>query len=369
MKTLTELFESINKEAFGLKSNKDIYSRLLTEEEQEGYLDYISGVQIIDTNLRLTILEGITGKGMKLIRDRIPKLDVNNSKFKIFANSKILFDTRLYAKFGLCLKFIKLRSTLNDILTTPDIYLKANKCREIYNCFLNFGFIINNSFELKNIVDNHLFPNADHLLLLERKYGDILNDEDLTGIKVEKKVKIKNVINKSPNTSYSSSANKSHKTANLSSARSNQSKVMSSNRSVTELIQMNQAEEETQKKKRVDSYNYEYFKFKESQLFKVVDTHNKNLNYINKLNEHACTNKFIKIDQGVENDPNSTFIYSKHRQNHCEQVLDKMRQAYIADKNSYYTYSKDYLTLSFPMIKDNNKVYEEYLANKNVKYA
>jgi hypothetical protein len=357
MKTLSELFETINKEAFNLQSNKDIYNRQLTDEEQESYIDYVTGFQLLDNTMRFTILEGITGKGMKLIRERIPKLNVNNNKFKIFANSKVLFETRLYAKFGLCLKFIKLRSTLADILTTPDIYLKAPKCRDIYNTFLNIGFILN-AFELKAIAENGLFPVADHLLMLERKYADILTDEDLTGVKVEKKVKKKRAVT-GLTTNISSLTCKSAKTPNVSSRKdlNNSNSAVSTTEKPIEPHEL--------KSKKVDSYNYEYFKFKESQLFRTIDTHGKNLDYIRTLNEKANTGKFIMNDVEGTVNKNSVYIYSNHTKNHYNEIVDKMRSEYLADKNSYYTYSKDYLMLNFPVIKPQTD-YDRYVENKNV---
>ena len=138
MKILKDLFESINQDAFKLKSVKEIYTRTLSPEElDDNEIDYISGFQVIDSNLRITILEGITGKAMNLIKEKLPKLELNTEKKKIFANSKILFNKRIYSNFNLCLKFIKLRNPLTNILNTADIYLKANKYREIFNAFLN----------------------------------------------------------------------------------------------------------------------------------------------------------------------------------------------------------------------------------------
>ena len=63
MQTLKLLFEEINQTAFNLKSVKEIYTKGLTEEERDNNeIDYISGFQLIDKNIRITILEGITEK-------------------------------------------------------------------------------------------------------------------------------------------------------------------------------------------------------------------------------------------------------------------------------------------------------------------
>ena len=186
MQTLKELFEEINQKAFTLKSVKEIYTKGLTEEERDNNeIDYISGFQLIDKNIRITILEGITGKAMKIIKERLPKTQMNNKNYMIFADSTVLFNKRLYSKFDLSLKYIKLRETLSNILQTFDIYTKANKYRQIYDAFLNFGSILK-AQTLREISEAKLFPDSESLLLLERKYADILNDEDQ--IKKQKEV-------------------------------------------------------------------------------------------------------------------------------------------------------------------------------------
>ena len=188
------LFEEINQKAFNLSSPKETYTHNLTEEErQNNDIDYISGFQIFDNIKRVTIIEGISGKAMQKIKETFPKTQMNSETKMIFADSNILFNERIYSKFDLSLKFIKTRDTLEQILTTFDIYLKSTNYRLIYDAFMNIGSILK-SETLKDITDENLFPDADGLLLLERKYGDILKEEDLTGIKKEKVIKKKFLI-------------------------------------------------------------------------------------------------------------------------------------------------------------------------------
>ena len=165
------------------------------KERDNNEIDYVSGVQLLDKDIRITIIEGITGKGIKKFKDSLPKTQMNNDEFKIFADSNVLFNKRIYSKFDLQLKYIKLRDTLDHILTTYDIYTKANKYRPIYDAFLNYGSILKCD-TMKDIAEQNLFSDADSLLFLERKYADILNDEDMTGVKQVKKKKKKMRIQK-----------------------------------------------------------------------------------------------------------------------------------------------------------------------------
>ena len=189
MTTLKKLFEEINQKAFNLESSKEVYSRDLTDEEKDNNeIDYISGFQLIDTTLRITILEGVTGKGMQKIKEYLPKMQLNSENLKIFADSTILFDKRIYSKFGLSLKLIKLQKQLFNILQTFEIYEKAHRYREIYDSFQIFGSLLK-AETMREISLANLFPEVEHLLLLERKYGDLINEQDITGIYREKKNK------------------------------------------------------------------------------------------------------------------------------------------------------------------------------------
>ena len=186
VKIINQLFQDINSKAFNLESKNDIISKELTEEEQNNNdIDYISGIQIMDNKLRLYIIEGITGKSILKVKNALPKTQMNDKNFMIFSDNSILFNKRLYSKFYLTLKFIKLRKNLREILTHFDIYTNANKYRNIYDTFMNLGAILR-SETLRDINNSNNFPDPDKLLELERKYGDILNSVDLTG---EKKIK------------------------------------------------------------------------------------------------------------------------------------------------------------------------------------
>ena len=223
MFSLKKLFEEINQKTFSLLSTKEIYTRNLTESERDNNeIDYISGFQLIDKAYRITILEGITGLGMKIVKETLPKTKLNNKNLKIFSNLKILFNKRIYSKFNLCLKFIKLSRNLQNILQTYEIYEKAHRCREVYDSFQIFGSLFR-AETMEEISLANLFPEAEHLLMLERKYGDLLTEQDMTGIYKEKKnkkrIKLSDLIGNS-NKIYSDKNNRTSSSGNYSSSSS-----------------------------------------------------------------------------------------------------------------------------------------------------
>jgi hypothetical protein len=408
MKILKELFENINKDAFNLKSVKETYTKTLSLNEQnDNLIDYISGFQLIDSNIRITILEGIAGKGMKKVKEALPKLKLNDNLNKVFSDSRILFDTRIYSKFNLCLKYIKLRDTLSNILTTYDIYMKANKYKEIYTAFMNLGFILQ-SQTFEEISHSNLFPPAENLLLLERKYADILNDEDMTGIHKQLTTSNKKKKHTTENSENAIKNNNTSLDVKNSGEKKENSKKNTKDRVSTKSYSHSPASSEKTGenisirnfKAKLDSRNFEFMKFKETKKLQKVNPHKTNLEYLNTLNQKADTQSFCmhqkKYDKtmlspqtftsGIEattlvtaqektqaisnttsNIPKPMFLYSSQKKNYYDEYLNEIRDKIKNDHDNYYTYSKDYLTLSFPMLKNGNKVYDEYIENKKVK--
>ena len=377
MQNLKQLFEEINQTAFNLKSVKEIYTKGLTEEERDNNeIDYISGFQLIDKNMRITILEGITGKAMKKIKEAIPKTQMNNKNYMVFADSGVLFNKRLYSKFDLSLKYIKLRETLSTILQTFDIYTKANKYRQIYDAFLNFGSILK-AQTLKEIAQANLFPDAESLLLLERKYADILNDEDMTGIHKEKKKKKRIKLDSLTKTSTSgfsgrSSSNKKTKRSDslnesgLNSLMEDKSKKLEENEK-NNLEKIEKKVEETKRPIPVDARNLEYENYlreKKLKRIKSEDVWRRNIEDLCSMKRKPHHNRFC-MHTPFATSSHNIILFGPSRINHYEEITKNMREKYLKDKNHFYTYSLYGLTLNFPMIERyRNEEYLNYMENK-----
>ena len=377
MQNLKQLFEEINQTAFNLKSVKEIYTKGLTEEERDNNeIDYISGFQLIDKNMRITILEGITGKAMKKIKEAIPKTQMNNKNYMVFADSGVLFNKRLYSKFDLSLKYIKLRETLSTILQTFDIYTKANKYRQIYDAFLNFGSILK-AQTLKEIAQANLFPDAESLLLLERKYADILNDEDMTGIHKEKKKKKRIKLDSLTKTSTSgfsgrSSSNKKTKRSDslnesgLNSLMEDKSKKLEENEK-NNLEKIEKKVEEAKRPIPVDARNLEYENYlreKKLKRIKSEDIWRRNIEDLCSMKRKPHHDRFC-MHTPFATSSHNIILFGPSKINHYEEITKNMREKYLKDKNHFYTYSLYGLTLNFPMIERyRNEEYLNYMENK-----
>ena len=400
MSTLKKLFEEINQKAFNLVSPSEVYTHDLTDEEKDNNeIDYISGFQLIDKNIRITILEGITGQGMKKIKEYLPKTQLNTEKLKIFCDSTILFDQRLYSKFGLSLKFIKLQRTLDSILQTYEIYEKAHRCREIYDTFQIFGSL-RKANTMKEITLAGLFPLADHLLKLERKYADLLTEQDMTAIFREKKKKrrinLKDFISSSSKTNTISSSKRINSSGNLSSEKTqtnNNSKINKDDKSKKSKINVSKSQiniitnknylnriynEELKNihkkilKQKTDSKNEAYEEFLKEKKLKHVSKSQiweNNLKYIENIkNKIPVIKRFCRPcpegEEIIERPKEILFCPTKN--NYFEALTKKMRENYLKDTKHFYSYSNYSLALSFPMIeRDRNQKYLDYIENKS----
>ena len=398
------LFEEINQKAFNLSSPKEIYTHSLTEEErQNNDIDYISGFQILDSVKRVTIIEGLTGKGMQKVKEAFPKTQMNSETKMIFSDSNILFNERIYSKFDLSLKFIKTRETLEQILTTFDIYLKSINYREIYDTFMNIGSILK-AQTLREITNENLFPNAEGLLLLERKYGDILKEDDLTGIKKEKIIKkrfsisttravsptrkrnsqttvtlfnsnddnkknimqanmpiFKNLVNKALNISL----NDNNKDTNINTSKYNRNRVQTEPNKSYDQHMLNIAPRIMAHNKLFNNILRKRLKNFGQNLLNEDKFIKKNIEYIKSIKRKGKFEKFWKPDNS-EHDPNKKIYFYAIRANHYDEVVKRMREKYLKDKNHFYAYSDYSLALSFPMIdRYRNEEYLNYMDNKS----
>ena len=332
LKRLKQLFEEVNQSAFSLRSPKEIYTRELSEEERNNNeIDYISGFQLLDKKLRITMIEGITGKAINKVKEYLPRNQMNNNTFKIFSDSKVLFNKRIFSKFELKLKFIKLRNTLENILTTYDIYTKADRYREIYNAFLNFGSILK-SRTMKEIAQANLFSTDDDLLILERKYADILNEEDLTGIKKTKKKRRKISVEEFDKTLLSKT-------------------IINNNTSEVNKEKINNEEEKEKVslKSKLDSHNILY-----------------DLSIIKKKIEDGIIPKMEKFCSKDKENISKEPIYfdSSLKNNYYVKLVNSMSQKYIHNKKNSYAYSSQ-LSSFFPLVEPyRNEQYIEHIENK-----
>ena len=353
MSNLKQCFEEINQKAFNFPSSKEVYTYNLSPQEQDNNeIDYISGFQLTDKNIRITILEGITGKGMQQVKDLLPKNKLNDNKVKILSNTQVLFDKRIYSKFNLALKLIKLRQNLHKYLETYTLYENANRFR--------MTGIYKEIRKVKKV-----------------NYNYLLSDDKNSSSRY-------NSINISSNFNTNETERRKEKTAKIRENNRYKNKKIYISRSQGDLnkkLMDKKLEEEYQEKlknihkliikPKTVSRNELYEKFLEEKKNKNVSKSqiwDDNLKYIEELKQKVPKyQKFCmpcKPGQEIIERPKQ-ILFCPTKRNYFDALVKKMREKYLKDKKHFYSYSNYSLKLSFPMIDSGrNEEYIRYIENK-----
>ena len=100
-------------------------------------------------------------------------------------NPEIKYKSRIYQEFNCAIKKIKLRDSLSDIIAAPDIYMRTKVSADMFDTLQKFAEI--RKLDRQTLVrDFNLYPSAENLITLERKYGDSISLYDLNGTKQKK---------------------------------------------------------------------------------------------------------------------------------------------------------------------------------------
>ena len=362
LSNLKKCFEFVNQQAFNLKSPKEIYTRDLSEEEKKSLtIDYISGVQILDKTMRITFLEGLKGKSIEKIKEFIPKKIMNNKTNKYFSDSNVFFNERIYSLFLLNLKYIKLRNTLKEILTTYDLYSKADKQREIYDSFLKLGSILRVE-TMKDIKEMDLFPKSEHLIMLERKYADMLIEEDLTGINTNKKnkKKKKKKLFELYDEKEKEKQMKKSQTEKLLNIKKNYQLNENNNNNINNNF-MNKVF-----KPKLDSHNLKYIKLLNERppQESIKETFEKNLIYLKDMKKKEYFRFCMPVKENLKEcqSQRNILFNSTVKNNYYVNLINRMGEKYKNDKNNHYTYSTEKIFLNFP-IQDKIDEYKKFDRN------
>ncbi len=180
VKAIETSFEAINIQALNLPNVRYLSTKELSEDDKANrQLDFLGGFVMIDKEMRLYIFEALSGcmNQFYLANERDHP---NDRRFKMIYNPEIKFKNRLYQPFDCAIKKIKLRDTLTQTMAASDIYLRSKVPEDMYDTLQKFAEI--RKLDRANLIrDFNLYPSAENLLTLERKYGDSLTQYDLTG--------------------------------------------------------------------------------------------------------------------------------------------------------------------------------------------
>ena len=183
VRKINQSFVNINLKLLGLDSPTYLSTRVLTpEEKQDRSMDFLGGFIFIEKECRIYVIEGRGGPGHSI--DQFYRYNErqrpNDNRLKMLYNPDLKFKSRLYTQFNCSLKIIKIRGSLTQTVGEPDIYLRDKVPEEMYSVLMKFVEIrkLDRAILLR---DFDLYPNADILEVLERKYGDSITYVDIHG--------------------------------------------------------------------------------------------------------------------------------------------------------------------------------------------
>lgn len=154
---------------------------------ESGVLDVITGTQLIDSQYRMIILEGLADGGMVQVHEALPRQCAHNANgYRLNAHEQLHFTHRLYTCFEVDLKRIKLRYPLAKLLHMPDIYMRTKVSEHCFQALVRLNDM-RQAQSLADIKQLQLFPTAHMLLEVESKYGESITMEDIEGHPITKK--------------------------------------------------------------------------------------------------------------------------------------------------------------------------------------
>ena len=136
VKHIEATFEKINLAGLKLENSRYLNTKELSEEERaDRTIDFLGGFEIMDSEFRMFIIEGIGGKGygMEQFYRANERTRPNDKKFKVLYNPTVRYKNRMYLDFNVALKKIRLRDPLTKIMGAPDVYLRSKVPEDMYD--------------------------------------------------------------------------------------------------------------------------------------------------------------------------------------------------------------------------------------------
>jgi len=187
---LQRVLEMVN-EAAGMQS-ASAWETYKDEWREE--LDIVSGVQLVDSEVRLFLLEGQAAiydddgtarNAMAKLGALLARTAPNEGMSFTLADTHLLFPNRLYNSFETPVKLIKIRAALPALLRKPEVYQHMRVKPGCQAALLSLGGLLRTA-SIRLAHKNSCFPLADDLLQMEKKYAAVILPHDREGVPMER---------------------------------------------------------------------------------------------------------------------------------------------------------------------------------------
>lgn len=200
LQALINAVERVNSEALprAASARSHVLSPSEVASANDGVLDIVTGVHVIDGGLRILVLEGLadTGgassssgsgsggrKAMSRVRDAIgPRGQVNDGAFTLLHNPSVRFHNRLYTQFNCMPKDIRLRAPLHILCDSPLLYDVQRVPASVREALVSLSVLVHTAGTMATAKQSGQWPTAEGLLGVENKYGNTVSLADMYGM-------------------------------------------------------------------------------------------------------------------------------------------------------------------------------------------
>ena len=348
LRALENSISEINIEALGLTdlpsrvTNAALSTyRLSRRQRSSHHLNIITGFQVMDSNTRYFVLEGLSA-GINRLWNSIQLSEEDRKTIKCLYNSEVVFPSRSYLSFDVEIKKIKLFEPLENILKEPMLYLKGavpEDCLQGILCIQQ----IRDAKRLHDLVKYSILPSAEMIISVARKYGINLTKDDFYGISTE----------------YDENDGSPMKGFMLKSL---DNPVLTGNSKAGNKKKGSMWRYYQSIKPKINCYDPDYDFFIESRHAHIPDFVQTNIARFGSLK--PIRNRSNIVEHPEDKQEEEVYSYSIQHLNCTMQEKERMRKEIARDKKHLYTYNPLYHTLTFSKVNVSELHKEELLASK-----
>eukprot|EP00163_Fabomonas_tropica_P015328 TRINITY_DN2811_c0_g1_i2.p1 TRINITY_DN2811_c0_g1~~TRINITY_DN2811_c0_g1_i2.p1 ORF type:complete len:903 (-),score=278.21 TRINITY_DN2811_c0_g1_i2:17-2725(-) len=297
---------------------------LQAEQASDPNLELITGVQVIDPDVRLLILEAPPVVMAEVVEHVASKQHCAGNQVKLLHNPEYGIQRREYAVFAPDLYKIKLRESLRAIHHKTEIYSRSQVSDLCYQCIIALHNI-RKSDKMRDAYKH--IPSGQQLLAMEKKYlGPLTPEDELT-------------------------TRKEYDPSSVSSDHSADQSLLESEPPLTK----------HRDDIKIDVYNDRFLRHLRNRSMQpqkdfMAETLKKYPG-TSRPREHEVP----PLQDGLSEE---IFIYSGQRLQYTERQKEKIRKEIEKDRDHYYTYSQKYTSLSYCPVNVEELKKEQELADR-----
>eukprot|EP00892_Ulva_mutabilis_P005256 jgi/Ulvmu1/3101/UM015_0141.1 len=172
---------------------KEVLQSLSIHELDEGSstdasLDVFTGFHLVDGKQRIIVVEGLAEQAMQTLIVQVAEWALrNNSPLsngqhrRVLYNGALRYSERLYHSLGANLWILKTRRPLKRLLQTPSTFTRSQVRSECKEGLRRLGCLDRLQWA-RQLDGMALWPTAQHLNLIDRKFGGALTRADTLGV-------------------------------------------------------------------------------------------------------------------------------------------------------------------------------------------